>query len=198
MKPTYYAITLSVIAAIGLLPTGCAPFSSGNQVSASDIEKRQQTMSSSDHLIVPGQRVGPIRLGMGMDEVANLLGQPDYSGLVFGGGSAWTYSSLNLKIFFSNAAAPSVTTISYTCWAHAGDGTNGGTYWPNLDPPTILFQTSNGIGLGSTSFDVKRAYSFSSYHDETLSMNYSGLGLDVFVTNDQYHKIYEIRISSPQ
>src|ERR1041384_2357686 len=62
-RKAFVSICLAIAA---LLPLGCASTSS---VSTADLQKRQQAMAKSDLLIVPGQRVGPIRLGMGWDEV---------------------------------------------------------------------------------------------------------------------------------
>jgi hypothetical protein len=103
------------------------------------MQKRQQAIAQSDMLIVPGQRIGPIRLGMGMDEVVAKLGQPDFTET-----SEWRYWSLNLVVGFYTSPAPAVAGLSTQIWADV--------------PLSTVFRTAEGIGIGSSSFDVKRAY----------------------------------------
>src|SRR5438874_2473547 len=106
-------IKLSLTAAVTLMLTSYASdLCSGDTVSHADQQKRRQAVASSDHLIVPGKRIGPIRLEMGMDEVMVTLGHPDWRqtatqpwerGVV---GDTWYYTDLNLSIFFSVGTTP--------------------------------------------------------------------------------------------
>ena len=58
--------------AVTLMLAGAA--TGRDKASAADAEKRQAAMQNT--AIIPGQSIGPIRLGMGMDEVQSLLGKP--------------------------------------------------------------------------------------------------------------------------
>jgi hypothetical protein len=175
--------------------SSCA--STTSNVSAADLQKRQQALTASDHLIVPGQRIGPIRLGMGMDEVLATLGQPDNirkDEINHLAGDQWYYWSLNMSVAFSRGSAPTVFSISTNCWGKSGS-TLGTSYWADMEPIQTVFRTENGIGLGSTSFEVRRAYSSYSYEDSGgVWMDYKGLGLQFIVTNDQDHRIYTIYV----
>jgi hypothetical protein len=123
-----------------LFLAGC----SESGASAADMQKRQQAIAQSDHHIVPGQRIGPIRLGMGMDEVLAELGQPDKIWTHRSGDTDWNYWSLNLVVGFDNSSAPTVLWIEDRTWTGV--------------PVHVVFRTAEGIGVGSSSFDVKRAY----------------------------------------
>jgi len=123
---------------------GCA----ASGVSPADMQKRQQALSVSDHLIVPGDRIGPVRLGMGMDEVIAMLGQPDVIFELDDGTMdhrvypQWRYWSMNLVVDFDMSTAPAVTAVSTQNWTDK--------------PLTIIYRTAGGVGLGSSFFDAKR------------------------------------------
>jgi hypothetical protein len=156
MKSIPAFIKFSLLAALALMLAGCDSISgSSNNVSAADMQKRQQALAASDLLIVPGGRIGPVRLGMGLDEVFAKLGQPDY----INPGTEdrllqWQYWSLNLNVDFDNSAAPAVVEIANMDWTNA--------------PLLTIFRTDKGIGIGSTSFDVQRAYGRPSTSDEAV------------------------------
>src|SRR5258708_651892 len=172
-------ITLSLAAILAVMLAGCAS-GSGGSVFVADQRQRRLALATSDHLIVPGQRIGPIRLGMGMDEVVITLGKPDHDNPGEGGAS-WEYSSLNMTILFSGGATPSVTSV-LTKVNHQYSKSFGGILWGvDQDPIYTVFQTSKGIGLGATSFDVRRAYSYSTYEGSEVSMHYRELGIDFVV-----------------
>lgn len=169
------------------------------QPSAQALQQRQAAMEQSDHLIVPGQRIGPIRIGMGMDEVEAILGKHDGGrGAMYGQGALWTYVSLNLQVGFDNSSAPSVTYITTSTWPK--EAVNFGTQRFAEDyPVATVFQLSSGIGLGATSFEVKRAYG-SGYKDpgnEGLMMDYDNMGLSFRVTQEE-HRVVEIYVKGPQ
>jgi hypothetical protein len=177
----------SVVAAMALVLAGCAMIQpAAPVVSAGDQLKRQQAMAVSDHLIVPGQRIGPIYLGMGLDQVAATLGQPDYAVNLYGGQGDWKYVSLNLSIFFYTAsAAPSVTSLQTVAWNDTGK-TLGQSTWADCEPITTVFQTATGIGLGATSYNVREAYSAYGYQDmDGYGMNYKQLGIYFALQSDR-------------
>lgn len=176
---------IKLLAGAGALTvlTGCA--SGGGSVPAVDIQKRQQALSSADRLIIPGERIGPIRLGMGMDEVSAMLGKPDvaYTSEYPNGSkpATWKYWSLNLALIFSSDSAPSVDTIQTIAWKG--------------ESITTIFKTVNGIGLGASSFDVKRAYSSYNYRDtEGMVMDYKNLGI-IFTLEPSDHRILQIQVN---
>jgi len=187
-------ITLSLAAVLTMMLAGCAS-GSGGSVFVADQQQRRLALATSDHLIVPGRRIGPIRLGMGMDEVVITLGKPDYDNPGEGGAS-WVYSSLNMTILFSGGAAPSVTSV-LTMVNHQHSKSFGDILWGvDQDPIYTVFQTSKGIGLGATSLDVRRAYSYSTYEGSEVNMHYRELGIHFIATTD--HRIWIIRVNSPR
>lgn len=146
-----------LIAIVGLgialfLAGGCA---SSRAVSAADIKKRHQAVAQSDRLIVPGERIGPIRIGMGADELRAMLGQPEEIQLsrsdLPSSATSWGYSSLGLRVVFDQSLTPSVSAVNTVDFRHfltPGVGTVEGT----------AFHTAEGIALNASPFDIKRLY----------------------------------------
>jgi len=165
-----FLLVLFIGPAVVLL-AGCA--SSG--VSAADMQKRQQAVAASDLLIVPGERIGPVRLGMGMDELVAKLGQPDIviHQIV---DDRWDYRSLNLMVGIDHSAAPAVNDISNVNWSDA--------------PLLTVFKTAEGIGIGASSFDVKRVYG-SPDSGDSYDMTYHSLRMRFFIT-DTDHSVMQI------
>jgi hypothetical protein len=158
-------------------------YGDGDSVSAADREKRRQAMAASDHLIIPGERIGPIRLGMGMDQVLETLGRPD-STQTTRDSYHWHYSDLNMQLDFDLGAAPSVRQVQTGAYTDKPIDTNA-MVWSDLKPVTTVFCTDNGIQLGASSFDVKRAFSAYSYTDPGgVVMNYEHVGIRFGVTSD--------------
>ena len=185
-----------------LMLTGCGSMlGSGRGASASDQQKVQQALAASDHLIVPGERIGPIRLGMGMDEVVAILGQPDNGAKTYYGQDdvKWHYLSINLVVYFSGGTAPTVESVQTTAGAKSGRPLELATStWADFAPINIAFRTANGVELGSTSFDAARAYSSYSYKDFGPSlMAFSDLGIS-FTVESSDCSITSISINSHQ
>jgi hypothetical protein len=159
-------------------------------------------VTSPDNHIVPNQRIGAIRLGMGMDEVQSILGRPSSWKYSFQGSkdvsnaSSWLYFDLNLEIFFDEGSAPTVNSIQTTGWLRKRI-TSGDLYWKDILPVKLAFQTPDGITLGSSAFDVRRVYSSYGYEDHQGEyMDYRSLGLFFATTAD--HIVWKIGISKPQ
>jgi len=170
-------------------------YGDGDSVPAADREKRRQAMATSDHLIVPGERIGPIRLGMGMDEVLATLGRPD-SMETTRDSYQWYYPDLNMQIDLFLGAAPSVRQVETGAYTYQPIDTNTMT-WSDLKPVTTVFHTDNGIQLGVSSFDVKRAYSSYSYTDPGgIMMNYEHIGIRFGVTSD--FRVWAISVAYPK
>ncbi len=148
-----------------LFLTGCA----AGRASAADLQKRQQAMAQSDQLIVPDQRIGPVRLGMGMDEVIAELGQPDFTDKVDGGHPSWRYWSLNLTVVFDRSSAPAVDWIETNTWTDS--------------PLLTVFRTAEGLHIGSSSFDVKRAYGSPEVDQNGYVMQYNSRKIDFQIEN---------------
>jgi len=191
-------IKLSLTAAVTLMLTSYASDSCyGGSVSAADQQKRRQALASSDHLIVPGERIGPIRLGMGMDEVAATLGRPNLaSNPSIDHSVMWRYGSLDMEIFFSGGAAPSVTGICTRLFS-LKTRTFGEMTMEGNDPIETVYRTTSGIALGASSFEVKRSYSSYGYEDhEGIMMTYKQLGISFMVGRD--HRIWQIQVNPRQ
>jgi len=152
MNRTFRSTSLLLL---GLLPA-CA--SEPYQASAQDQQQRQQAVTQYGNLIVPGVGIGPVKLGMGMDEVRARLGEPDSADTDSEGNvAAWNYYSMNLRIGFTASATPSVNSVS-TSVNVIKPVTFGAQTWDDGYPVQTVFQLDNGIKLGSTSFDVQRAF----------------------------------------
>jgi hypothetical protein len=165
----------------------CVSASAGGKkikLSPADLQKRQAVMASADHEIVPGRRIGPIRLGMGQDQVLQILGQPDYD-LPGDRGHYpnYQYISLNLRVSFSSGSTPSVIVIDAQGWS-SGHKTLGETHWKQIEPVEVNWATSSGVKLGSSSFDVKRGFGTPGEDDSRYSMLYKNLGLSLILTVD--------------
>jgi hypothetical protein len=99
MKSIFYRPS---IIALSLILVGCASNTGGV-----DEQKRQQALASTDKLIVPGKRIGPIGLGMGMDEVSAKLGRPSTtSNPSIDHSVMWRYGDLDMEITFSGDLHP--------------------------------------------------------------------------------------------
>lgn len=145
-------------------------------------------------MIVPGQRIGPISLGMGMDTVLATLGKPSWSFINNGDptkiGTEFDYNSLDMEIYFSSGAAPAVTGISVV----ANPRTRmeiGKIVWSDIGPFNDVFSTTQGTRLGSSSFDAARTYG--AYEDQSgILMTYKQLGMGFSVTRD--YRIWRISV----
>jgi hypothetical protein len=184
---------------VSLLLLACVSTSAGNKkikLSAEDQQKRQAVIASSDHQIVPGSRIGPIRLGMGQDQVLAVMGQPDYA--IPGdqlSSPEYYYNSLNLIIYFTKDAAPTVNFITAQAFSK-GPRTLGKTNWKDIQPVQTNWSANSGVNLGATSFDVKRAFSAYGYEDTSgIFMNYKGMGISFTFTMDHMVSAISVKAS---
>ncbi len=186
-----HLIRAAVFGLISLLLTSCA--SGPYQAPAEALQQRARVLSQYGTAIVPGQSIGPIRLGMGMDEVQALLGSPDgWSRNPNGIVDQWRYISMNLGISFTDTPTPTVNGVWTEVYTKEDDTTFGDQTWDNSFPPQTVFKTSDGIQLGSTSFDVQRAYG-SGYSDtggSALMMTYAAAGISFRVTRSDKRVVY--------
>jgi len=181
-KSTVTGALLSAMLAL----SGCATNSSAVEHYKPDEQRRQQVFAASDKLIVPGRRIGPISLGMGMDEVVGKLGKPDLNiagGQYPGGahyGPEFRYWSLNLAIVFDASAAPAVVSVQNVKWRDAA--------------LLAVFKTADGVGIGSTSFEVKRVFGTPS-QDASEVMWYRSRGVFFEFTG---YDVRKVTVSAPQ
>lgn len=177
------------------------PVSLSSPASARNVDSSRVT--SPDNLIVPYQRIGAIRLGMGMDEVENILGKPrswetqGYIGAskAASNASSWSYTDVNLQIFFDSGASPVVTAVRTLVWSR-GRRKFGNFYWKDCDPVKVSFQTAKGITVGSSSYDVIRAYGDQFTVTDGVFMESKTLGLYITLTTD--HIVWSINIRQPE
>ena len=87
-----------------------------------------------DRLIVPGSRVGEIRLGASADVAKRILGKPDRVGNLKGGRKLWTYKEKGLRLVVGSNRVEGILITT-------GD-----------------FITSEGVKVGATSADIKRSF----------------------------------------
>ena len=192
-------ITFYVIATLTLALTGCA--SSGTDISISDQQKEKVAVASADHLIVPGQRIGPVRLGMFRDDVLETLGQPNEMQPVkySPGRQKWTYTRLNLIVYISGGAAPSVDEVTTVCWLNGKEGNVIEAEWSNVDSPNTVFQTSEGLDLGSSSFEVRRKFgNYPLRYSIGHIMDYETIGVQFTVTREHEPRVVRISVAPPE
>jgi hypothetical protein len=72
----------------------------------------------------------------------------------------------------------------------------GNLYWKGILPVKVAFQTADGITLGSSAFDVRRAYGNQFKDWSGIVMGYNSLGLTFSITMD--HVVWAIGVSAPQ
>jgi hypothetical protein len=190
MNRTFVSATLLLMS---LLPA-CA--SGPYQASAQDQQQRQQAVAQYGSVIVPGVGIGPVNLGMAMDEVRARLGEPDNTSVdPEGNVISWGYGSLNLTVGFTVSATPSVNSVS-TSVNVKKPVTLGAQTWEDGYPVQTVFQLDNGIKLGATSFDVQRA--FGDYSEPGgsagLMMQYPN-GLLFRVTKSD-HRVVQIEVEN--
>jgi len=104
------SFAVAVIAALAL--GGCADL-----VPSGDRGAFSKAIQTSDKLIVPGDRIGPIRLGMSKDDVVRLLGTPEKVRKYLPGanwadeGYECIYDNGNFHVGFPAGPAPTVKEI---------------------------------------------------------------------------------------
>jgi hypothetical protein len=141
-----------------------------------------------DQLIVPGERVGSIQLGIFEDQVLSLLGQPTSSttfpGHQYVNEFAYGYRALNMSIIigFDGSPADRVTAISVSQYSKQ-TVTYGSAVWSDFMPVVSKFHTAEGITIGSSSFDVARKFG-SNYVTNGMFMVYCQRGIQFLPTTD--------------
>jgi hypothetical protein len=121
---------------------------------------------SDDHTIIPGERVGPVQLGMSADEVVGHWGRPEEIEPDKNGGTFYRYASRGILVVLSDDAKPEVSLIVVTDKSYA---------------------TDKGVRVGSASSEVVSAHGKQDDErgetDRTHLMAYRNLGLVFRVEN---------------
>jgi hypothetical protein len=126
-------------------------FSGCVSIPPSDLAKRQQAVATHGTIAVPGERIGPVTIGMTTADLLAMLGEPDEKKENrFPDGTlwdvTWNYFSINLSV--------SVKANSTTPWVYQV----GASTWFDKRPKLVSYTTSRGIGFGASAFAVKAAY----------------------------------------
>jgi hypothetical protein len=121
---------------------------------------------SDDRKIIPGERVGPVQLGMSADEVIGHWGRPEAIEPDKNGGIFYRYASRGILVVLSDEAKPEVSLIVVTDKSYA---------------------TDKGVRVGSAASEVTRAHGKQDDEreetDRTRLMAYRNLGLVFRVEN---------------
>ena len=121
---------------------------------------------SDDHKIIPGERVGPVQLGMSAEEVVGYWGRPEEIEPDKNGGTFYRYPSRGILVILSDDAKPEVSLIEVTDKSYA---------------------TDKGVRVGSASTEVASAHGKQDDErgetDRTYLMAYRNLGLIFRVEN---------------
>jgi hypothetical protein len=121
---------------------------------------------SDDHKIIPGERVGPVQLGMSAEEVVGQWGRPEKIEPVKNGGTFYRYASRGILVVLSDDAKPEISLIEVTDKSYA---------------------TDKGVRVGSAASEVASAHGKQDDEredtDRTHLMAYRNLGLVFRVEN---------------
>jgi hypothetical protein len=138
----------------------------------------EKAISQSDFQIVPSEkRIGPIRLGMALDEVLKLLGRPEKVFRDPVGGLDYMYDEKAFHVGFTPGAVPRVCCIGV---------------WDSR------FALENGKHVGRfTSFDVARWYSKAEDVDAWVSVTFpSGVELMFYLRAKGDYTIVRVSMSA--
>jgi hypothetical protein len=121
---------------------------------------------SDDHQIIPGERVGPVQLGMSAKEVVGQWGRPEEIEPDKNGGTSYRYAARGILVVLSDDAKPEVSLILVTDKSYA---------------------TDKGVRVGSASSEVASAHGKQDDErgetDRTYLMIYMNLGIVFRIEN---------------
>ena len=159
------AIKLAFISLFALYLVGCANMNPGPSLSAADVDR---LMAINDNLIVPGERIGPLFLGMTEAQLYKKLGDAD---TIMNNGqyTIYNYHGLGVSVMKSTSKIIQVTAES------------------------SQYSTSDGIHVGSSLLEVKSKLTLAETPNNVDSANadyYPGNGLNIGVTNGRVRAIW--------
>lgn len=166
------------------------------------LAQRKAALDNADLLIVPGERIGPLSIGMSMAKVEAVMGPVHDSTVNYGSatpllGPDWCYDSLNLCVTFAGPTGKKIVKQVYTT---AFNRSNAGIKEERLasdDPVSTAFHLENGIAIGSPAHTVKMTYQdYANTSHTALTLRYPDLGL-LFRVTSQEHLIVSIAVFDP-
>jgi hypothetical protein len=100
-----------------------------------------QTAADPKHLVVPGRSVGDVRLGMSLDDVKGVWGEPSYTPFYHG-----------MQWYYFGARGPDTKKLCDTGVAVRNGKVSAAR---SFDP---AYRTADGLGVGSTLPDLTRVH----------------------------------------
>jgi hypothetical protein len=152
-KPRYSRTVLRTLLSMtavvaALMVTGCAidsTWSPNARAKASDPHLTGKRDLSYDHLIVPGNRIGPVKLGGSVSEAVRHLGEPDHiSRSTFRGPG---YSSDEVTYHYKEEC------ISFT-WIDSGIDPEIENGWRGINVNCDKWSTRDGVHVGASMKDA--------------------------------------------
>ena len=150
--------------------------------------------TDAEHLIVPGQGIGPIKLGMSVDAVESVLGAPVWHSR---GGlfdvEYWRPSRYFTVVYYHG---PDAALYGGVIAVGINVGVNFGK---NLDPsPAESYATSEGVHVGSKTEEVQAAFGSPSnvqhakdYFEKDYDLlEYRGRGVGVYVRQGVVFRLF--------
>lgn len=154
MKPPEPSMRIALLLAAGLLSFAAQDASEG----------------TANWLIIPGEAVGPISLGMSEEEVTSAVGAPERTSL-----GAWEYLSTGYAVLLGDESGKVSAVLA-----------GGGNDQVRLDK-RFHGRTAAGIGMGSTKQEILEALGEPSLErplGDSVHLAYSHLGIEFMLTQN--------------
>ena len=161
-----------LMAMLGCLALGCEESETDSSNPNPAVNTPATNVQNNSAMIVPGVGVGPIRLGMTVDQMKQILGKPDIAVTGF----SYVYADLGIEVI----AKDKQTISSITCVHHIDNAS------PAVTP--CQYKTDEGIGIGSTVAEVIAAYG-ELPNPPVRSMTYKELGMRMLLVDGQVDSI---------
>jgi hypothetical protein len=131
---SFFACRCLAGVAAALFVAGCA----GAGIKATDPHLAGNRDMSYDHLIVPGERIGPVRMGASVSSVVQHLGEPD-----------WVKRFLADEVTYGYEDE----CISFT-WEDSGVEPEIESGWRGINVTCDKWKTADGLRVGSSPRDI--------------------------------------------
>jgi len=155
------------------------------------------SQTDTEHLIVPGQGIGPIKLGMSVDAVESILGTPVFHNL----GSEFDVEYWRPSRYFTVVYYHGPDSALYGGVIAVGISV-GVNFGKNLDPSTAeSYATAEGVHIGSKVEEVRAAFGGPSNVERGKDylqkdydlLEYRGRGISVYVQQGLVFRIFVCR-----